>query len=29
MEPFKTLNAVAAPLPIPNVDTDQVTPARF
>jgi 3-isopropylmalate/(R)-2-methylmalate dehydratase small subunit len=29
MEPFKTLKAVAAPLPIPNVDTDQIIPARF
>jgi len=29
MEPFKTLNAVAAPLPISNVDTDQIIPARF
>src|SRR5262245_19544448 len=29
MEPFKTLHAVAAPLPISNVDTDQIIPARF
>jgi 3-isopropylmalate/(R)-2-methylmalate dehydratase small subunit len=29
MEPFKTLNAVAAPLPTPNLDTDQIIPARF
>ena len=29
MEPFRTLDAVAAPLPIPNVDTDQIIPARF
>ena len=29
MEPFKPLAAVAAPLPIPNVDTDQIIPARF
>lgn len=29
MEPFRTLNAVACPLPLPNVDTDQLIPARF
>lgn len=29
MEPFKPLEAVAAPLPVPNVDTDQIIPARF
>jgi 3-isopropylmalate/(R)-2-methylmalate dehydratase small subunit len=29
MEPFKPLNAVAAPLAVPNVDTDQIIPARF
>ncbi|HEU0060215.1 MAG TPA: 3-isopropylmalate dehydratase small subunit [Hyphomicrobiaceae bacterium] len=29
MEPFKPLAAVAAPLPLPNVDTDQIIPARF
>ena len=29
MEPFKPLHAVAAPLGVPNVDTDQVIPARF
>lgn len=29
MEPFTVLDAVAVPLPTPNVDTDQVIPARF
>jgi 3-isopropylmalate/(R)-2-methylmalate dehydratase small subunit len=29
MEPFRTLTAVAAPLPAANVDTDQIIPARF
>jgi 3-isopropylmalate/(R)-2-methylmalate dehydratase small subunit len=29
MEPFKPLHAVAAPLAVPNIDTDQVIPARF
>jgi 3-isopropylmalate/(R)-2-methylmalate dehydratase small subunit len=29
MEPFAPLDAVAAPLPVPNVDTDQIVPARF
>jgi len=29
MEKFTTLDAVAAPLPAPNVDTDQIVPARF
>ncbi len=29
MEPFKTFSAVAAPLDMSNVDTDQVIPARF
>lgn len=29
MEPFVRLRAVAAPLDMPNVDTDQVIPARF
>jgi 3-isopropylmalate/(R)-2-methylmalate dehydratase small subunit len=29
MEPFKPLHAVAAPLAVPNVDTDQIIPARF
>jgi 3-isopropylmalate/(R)-2-methylmalate dehydratase small subunit len=29
MEPFARLTAVAAPLDMANVDTDQLTPARF
>ena len=29
MEPFKRLDAVAATMPVPNVDTDQIIPARF
>jgi 3-isopropylmalate/(R)-2-methylmalate dehydratase small subunit len=29
MEPFLRLNAVAAPMPVANVDTDQIIPARF
>ena len=29
MEKFTTLTAVAAPLPLANVDTDKITPARF
>jgi 3-isopropylmalate/(R)-2-methylmalate dehydratase small subunit len=29
MEPFKTLGAVACPLPFANIDTDQIVPARF
>jgi 3-isopropylmalate/(R)-2-methylmalate dehydratase small subunit len=29
MEPFTTFTAVAAPLDLPNVDTDRVIPARF
>jgi 3-isopropylmalate/(R)-2-methylmalate dehydratase small subunit len=29
MEPFKPLDAVAAPLGVPNIDTDQIIPARF
>jgi 3-isopropylmalate/(R)-2-methylmalate dehydratase small subunit len=29
MEPFTRLTAVAAPLDLPNVDTDRVIPARF
>jgi 3-isopropylmalate/(R)-2-methylmalate dehydratase small subunit len=29
MEPFTRLDAVAAPMPVPNVDTDQIIPARF
>ncbi len=29
MTPFTTLEAVACPLPLANVDTDQLVPARF
>ena len=29
MEPFTTLTAIAAPLPVANVDTDKIIPARF
>jgi 3-isopropylmalate/(R)-2-methylmalate dehydratase small subunit len=29
MEPFKPLDGLAAPLAMPNVDTDQIIPARF
>ena len=29
MEPFRCLRATACPLPIANVDTDQLIPARF
>jgi 3-isopropylmalate/(R)-2-methylmalate dehydratase small subunit len=29
MEPFKRLDAVAAPMGTPNTDTDQIIPARF
>ncbi len=29
MEAFQRLDAVAAPMPVPNVDTDQISPARF
>ena len=29
MEPFKRLKAVVAPLPRPNVDTDQIIPKQF
>ncbi|MGQ4879358.1 3-isopropylmalate dehydratase small subunit [Billgrantia sp. LNSP4103-1] len=29
MEPIKTLEALACPLPLANVDTDQLIPARF
>ena len=29
MEPFRILRATACPLPIANVDTDQLIPARF
>lgn len=29
MEPFDTLTGIAAPLPMANVDTDKIIPARF
>ncbi len=29
MEPFTTLTGVAAPIDLPNVDTDRIIPARF
>jgi 3-isopropylmalate/(R)-2-methylmalate dehydratase small subunit len=29
MEPFRRLDVVAAPMGVPNVDTDQIIPARF
>jgi 3-isopropylmalate/(R)-2-methylmalate dehydratase small subunit len=29
MEPFTRLEAIAAPLPVANLDTDQIVPARF
>src|SRR5258705_11699680 len=29
MEPFTRVTAVAAPIDLPNVDTDRVIPARF
>ena len=29
MQPFTTLTAIAAPLPMANVDTDKIIPARF
>src|SRR5215470_10398023 len=29
MDPFKRLDAVALPLAVPNIDTDQIIPARF
>ncbi len=29
MEPFTTLNAIGMPIDLPNVDTDQIIPARF
>jgi len=29
MEPFKRLQAIAVPLELPNIDTDQIIPARF
>jgi len=29
MDPFPTLTAIAAPMPVANVDTDKIIPARF
>ncbi len=29
MQPFARIDAVALPMPVPNVDTDQIIPARF
>jgi 3-isopropylmalate/(R)-2-methylmalate dehydratase small subunit len=29
MQPFTTLTGIAAPLPVANVDTDKIIPARF
>lgn len=29
MQPFTTLTGIAAPLPLPNIDTDKIIPARF
>ena len=29
MEPFTTVTAVAAPMDLPNIDTDRIIPARF
>ncbi|HVF64844.1 MAG TPA: 3-isopropylmalate dehydratase small subunit [Casimicrobiaceae bacterium] len=29
MEPFNLLDAIALPMPRPNVDTDQIVPARY
>ena len=29
MLPFTTLNAIAAPLPIDNIDTDMIIPKQF
>ncbi len=29
MEPFTTLTGVAAPIDLPNIDTDRIIPARF
>ncbi len=29
MQPFTTLSGIAAPLPLANVDTDKIIPARF
>jgi 3-isopropylmalate/(R)-2-methylmalate dehydratase small subunit len=29
MQPFQPINAIAVPIRIPNIDTDQIVPARF
>jgi 3-isopropylmalate/(R)-2-methylmalate dehydratase small subunit len=29
MQPFTTLTAIAAPLPLPNIDTDMIIPKQF
>ena len=29
MQPFTTLTAIAAPIDLPNIDTDRIIPARF
>ncbi|MEQ3651399.1 3-isopropylmalate dehydratase small subunit [Hyphomonas sp.] len=29
MRPFQTITAIAAPLPVAHIDTDQILPARF
>ena len=29
MDAFTTLTAIAAPLPLANVDTDKIIPARY
>ena len=29
MQPFRTITALAAPLPVAHIDTDQILPARF
>jgi 3-isopropylmalate/(R)-2-methylmalate dehydratase small subunit len=29
MQPFKTITGIAAPLPMQNIDTDKIIPARF
>jgi len=29
MQPIKTITSIAAPLPLPNIDTDQIIPKQF
>ena len=29
MEPFARVDATAVPIGVPNIDTDQIIPARF